>query len=635
MPSNKRVLPKSLHIAGLSYLFLVAFLFYLLFGSRSGEVYTVWQVLHPAFLPIFFVTTVLLLTITFSSAKVEYKLLFVIIHSILSHALLIIIFPAGDIGVQQMLLGRTRLVFDNVTLGGYAPWPAENILAHVYFICRGINFQAALSVIFARMFGVDVYWVHLLLVPILWGTFVPAAMFMITKLLDQSDSVSVLSSLLLSVLPLTIYWGAFSVPNSLGFIFFLFSLAFFLKYLHSDDSKTTLLMMVGFCFVSFLTHFLTGVISFCLLLLAVALRRYENERETAPKTAKLALLTTFIFSASILPFSLVYQTLLYPFHTYFTLEKISGLPLQEIFLSFIFGEYLNYSPGFMLVMLIGPLLGFTGMLYLMYESIKQRRKKNYNMCLLFLFFGFLLFLTDYRILKLFMIGVPFKEERLWLFRDFLAVPFLSMVVAFVGSRILALPREMSASAMRKIQRLSQIMPSIHLDVRSFTAHVMSGLRLMTYIIMLILFSGLVTASLIYAYPHWAPLQTTSYEIEAVKHIDKNTTERYIVICDQWMIFAGQMFVGVNNPQSFYFSSNDPQGVALFIKMKYDPSNETMIEATKINNATTTYFIIERPRLGAESYDHIKSQAIQNGVQTYQTFYYKGEEKLCIFFYTKD
>ncbi len=104
---------------------------------------------------------------------------------------------------------------------------------------------------------------------------------------------------------------------------------------------------------------------------------------------------------------------------------------------------------------------------------------------------------------------------------------------------------------------------------------------------------------ILAYPHWCPLQTTSYEIEAVKHIEKTTNGTYIVICDQWMIFAGEMFVGINNPQAYYFSSGDPRGITQFIEMKKNPTNETMKEAMKTNNATTAYFIIEKPRPRSE------------------------------------
>ena len=137
-----------------------------------------------------------------------------------------------------------------------------------------------------------------------------------------------------------------------------------------------------------------------------------------------------------------------------------------------------------------------------------------------------------------------------------------------------------------------------------------------------------------AYPHYAPLQTTSYELEAARYIDANTNEKYIVIADQWMIFAGQMIVGVVNPRAFYFSHTSPDGVSLFIQMKTNPSPETMTEAMKHNNATIAYFIIEKPRLGTETYNHIIQQAQQNNLETYKTFYYKGEEKLHIFTYKK-
>ena len=113
-----------------------------------------------------------------------------------------------------------------------------------------------------------------------------------------------------------------------------------------------------------------------------------------------------------------------------------------------------------------------------------------------------------------------------------------------------------------------------------------------------------------------------------------TRKRYAVIADQKIIFAGQMFVGINNPQTYYFSHRDPNGISLFIKMKSNPSNETLIEAMKTNNATIAYFIIEKPRLGEEEYNRIIQQAQQNGLQTYKAFYYKDVEKLHIFYYKK-
>ena len=85
-----------------------------------------------------------------------------------------------------------------------------------------------------------------------------------------------------------------------------------------------------------------------------------------------------------------------------------------------------------------------------------------------------------------------------------------------------------------------------------------------------LLSGWITASVYDGYPQWGPLQTTSYELEAVKYIDKNAAENYIVICDQWATYAGGIVVGVNNPRAFYFSGLDPSGIALFLEMKTTP-----------------------------------------------------------------
>ena len=59
------------------------------------------------------------------------------------------------------------------------------------------------------------------------------------------------------------------------------------------------------------------------------------------------------------------------------------------------------------------------------------------------------------------------------------------------------------------------------------------------------------------------------------------------------------------------------------------------------DATVAYFIITKEkehafqtRLDTEEYNSIKSQALQNGLQTYQTFYYNGEEKLTIIYYKR-
>jgi len=625
--------PTRLDIVRLLYLCMVSLLFCLLFMSRSGEVHTVWEFMHPAFIPMLFATTFLLLAVIFLTEEVEYKLLFVIFYSILIHTFFIIVFPAGDVGGQQLVLSETRSVFDNRVFHGLS-WSGENIFLQIFSVLRGKNFQTAISVICARMLSIDVYWSHSLLVPLLCGVFVPIAAFKVTKTLTGSKNASVLSSLLVSSFTTTIYWGAMSVPNSLGYLFFFCSLFFILKYLSSNEPKATFLM-VTFCLITLLSHFLAGIMSFSLLLLAIAVGKYEEEKDRSPAATRISLLISFIFCTSLLPLSLLYLRFFYPFHpfhTYFGFDKLYGLSTEGIILLFVLGHYVDYRIKTMLFYGLGPLLGLFGMIYYLRSGIKQRSSKNLRVYVLFLFMGFLMVLVDYRILKLFIVGIPFKEERLWIFRDFIAAPF----VAIIANGAIAFSRKKTSNALSKVRLQSLITPLLNAKVsfKSIITFTSLSTRVTAYIMIFTMLSGWVTTSVYYGYPHWGPLQTTSYELEAVKYIDKNTTERYIVICDQWITYAGGIIVGVNNPRAFYFSSLDPRGVALFVEMKKNSTNETMIKAMNYTEATVAYFIISKPRLGEDGYSRIIQQAQQNKLQTYKIFYYRGEEKLHIFYYKK-
>lgn len=623
-----------LSVPRIFYLLAIVVAFYLLSISRSGEVHTVWEVMHPAFIPTFLVATFILFAIIFSHERVEYKLFFAILHSILSHTFMVIIFPAGNVGVQQWMLGQSRLVFDNVISHGFG-WAVESIPLKMYISFRGENFQTAFSVLFARMFGIDVYWTHLLLVPLLWGTFVPVVAFMMSKALGASENVSVLSSLVVSLFPANILWGAASIPNGLSYLFFFCFIYFVLKYIKFDRAKD-LFLVATFFFASFISHYLAGTIALSLLLLANSIRTYEKGKSNSPLSAKLTLLISLVFSASILPFALAYRRLFYPWaNTFFSLENLSQLPLIEITLSLLLGSYFDLMSreAYITTLIFGiaPILGIIGMTYILRTSVKKTPKKSVDPRILFLFLGFLMIIVSDRIVKYFMINVPFSAiERLWLFRDFLLVPFVALVIAGAINEIRALFDNLSKNVITFLRKTSSFFQRPYL-IRG--AHLGS---IFAYVLTLTIVSGWVTASVYYAYPHWGPLQTTSYELEAVKHIQETTKEKYVVIADQWIIFAGQMFVGINNPQAFYFSHTDPDGISLYIQMKTNPTNQTLEKAMEYNNATTAYFIIEKPRLGTGEYNRIVAQAEQNGLQTYPEgiFYYQGEEKLRIFYYKK-
>lgn len=628
----KQSVPAHVYFMRVSFLFIFALSFYLLFLARLGEVYTVWYALNaisisiylptlsfvmvPIFLLAYFATTLLLVVIVLSCERTSYKLIFVIVHSILSHTLFVIIFPAGDIGGQQIILSITRRIYENLTIHGHGH--SANVLVQIYYWSKGTNFQSAYSVIFARMFSVDVFWSHLALIPILWGVFVPAIMYKIAKTLGACDTVAVLSSLMILAFPATIYWGTFSVPNSLGFIFTLGSIYFILRYISSNSNNSHLLMLI-FAFASLISHLLTGIITVALLLLAVAIKKYLKERVISPKSSRFFLFIAFILSVSLLPLSLVYHKLLSPLYAVFSLYLLRSLPIQDLIGMFIMGDYYNYGPFAIILFVSGPLLGLAGIIYVLYAKTRQNSNKYCTLCAFFLLMSFLLVLADYRILRLFMAGVPFKASRVSVFRDFIAAPFLAIggysIFSFVQRKMPLAAHQMKGRSARAHVSLSK-----------------SSLRsIIVYTLLIISISGWITASFFFAYPHYAPLQITSYEIEAVKYIEATTNMTYVVIGDQWIIFTGHMFLGAYNPRAYYLAG--ARGILLFIEMKNNPSPEVMVEAMKYNNATVAYFIIEKPRLGTETYTHIIQQAQQNGLQTYTggVFYYKGEEKLRIFY----
>jgi len=560
-----------------------------------------------------------------SSEEARYKLLLVIPYSILIHSFFSIIFPAGDLSGQQMYLGRTRLVYDNAVSHGWAPGPKETILSQLYDWFNGINFQAALSVVFARGLSIDVLWVHLFLVPVLWGIFTPIATFLITQLIAHNEKASVLASLLISTFPYATYFGSISVPNSLGFIFFFFSLFLMLKYLTSSDSTITGLMVI-FVFLSFMAHYLTGTMAISLLIFSVAFKSYVSEKP--PSTAgKTLLITSFALSVSLLPLSFIYLRLVRYVPTAFTLSKFAELPPQEIAGLFFLGELIyGFDVRTIVFNVVGPALAFSYVIYLFYKSRRGRMRLQPNV--IFLGAAFIIMLIEYWILKLFMTGLPLNEERLWVFRDLTAVPFATLAVYAILSSLNTFLKMKSSSA--------SMIAGFKTLLKGRRIHLF-GLLIVVDVLVVVVLSGWITYSTYEAYPQVAPLQTTWYELEAVKYIDQSTHENYVVLGDTWTIYAGEVVVGINNPRAYYFRELNPVGFELFTNMTEAPSPEWMLSAMNYTGANTTfaYFIVTQARLGSEKFNTVVIDALQSEQLTVVNVPGVSPDKLCVFSYKKE
>jgi hypothetical protein len=595
---------------------LIALSFYLLLLSRAGEVHTVWESLHFAFLPTYFLTTFLLFVSVFLPEKTGFKLLFTIAHSILSHSFFVIIFPAGDISGQQMILGRTRLIYENVILHGWPPWPVESLHQQIYQWFRGINFQTALSVIFARMLNIDVFWSHLFLVPILWGAFVPLAAFLIFKSLGRNENASVFSGILVSVFPHTIYWGAISVPNSLGYIFFFYSILFMLKYLNSNKVKTKffVMLMLLFVFISFLSHYLAGILSISLLLLILPLKAYRTKKFSSQIVTRVSLFISLILSVCLLPTSLIYLKFFDRFQPSFSLSKLYNLSFIEIFGVFFLGEYVYSVPITTFLFSIGSLIAF---LYILICLLVKNQCK-FNLSVVFLILALIIVSIIHGILELFMEGVPFNEERILVFRDFLTLPFIIFTIDGFSKCLVSKTKATQWSSKPK-----------NLWSKKLINRAINLSKFILKLLLVVALTSWITLSVVIAYPHIAPLQTTWYELEAVRFIHKNTLENYIVIGDQWIIFAGETVAGIYNPKAYYFGEFDPEGIFLFNRMKTNPTNKVMKEALSYNNATVAYFIIQKSRLGTDVFNRILKQALENNLEVYAVF---GGGRLYVFRY---
>jgi len=523
-----------------------------------------------------------------------------------------------------MVLGSTRRVFDNTFPLGLSKLPTSAIPVFIFEMLKGTNLQAALTTIFARMLSIDILYVHLFYIPVLWGVFVPIASFLTTKAIGGSEKVSVLSSLLVSAFPYTIYFGAISVPNSLGFIFSFYSLYFMLKYLSSNDSKTAYCIAV-FSFFSFLSHYLTGVMSFSLLLLALSFKAYASEKGSSV-TAKISLMVSFLFSASLLPISFIYLGFFGPYaKSVFTLDKLYELPLEEIVGLSLLGELIySFDLKTIFLLTVGPVLAFLYMIYQLY-SLKRNPTAKLRANVYFLFAAFLIVLIDYRILKLFMSGLPLNEERLWVFQDFIAAQFaiLAIYAVFVSLETFLKAKYLPFKTLVSLKTLSK-------------GNVLCVLSLLlaSNILIPALLGGWITFSLSVAYPQVAPLQTTWYELKTVKYIDENTAEKYVVIGDVWTVFAGERFVGIHNPRAYYFGEYDKTGYDLFFNMTQNPSPQWMLLAMNYSNTTVAYFIVTQSRLGAEGFQNVVARAIQNKQLSVVIVPQVPFEKLYVFSYRK-
>ncbi len=586
------------YVSEFAYVILAVVSFLFLVTSRSEEVVVIWDVIHPAFLPSYLVATFVLLVVLFSKASRRTKIFFVIIHSLIIHSVLFLVFNPGLGGDPWHELGRIRDIY---IFGKNVPNIVDYLLSGesyspsflIYFAFRKRVYES-LVVILANMFSVDIYWVHFWMSPVLCSIITPFLVYEIVKILGGDEICSALGAFLTLSTPLLIFYGAANAPQGLSIVFFCLTLYFSLRYLFLNKVGISLLVFVlVLLFSSFATHFLVGILSFAIFLLAFAFKRYKTMANESVIMAKGWLVFTILISSALLPIALFGLYGVYPqegsMHVRFDVGKL----LSTDILPMLFGEYVNFSFEQLLASVTIPLLGILGLLYvIIYAPTKRYQHSLSSFVLLILAVLF----VDYTVLKHAMVNVPFSTERIWIFRDLLLVPFAAIMIVFLYKVTYTKARVVS----EQVRRSDLIKFSVVTLVFCLAA---SG------------FVVLATERAFIISP--VLLNTTPYEVEAIEYIDRTTPGRYIVISDPIISTAAYGILGFQSRATYFRESS------LFYLLFTHPSAKTLTDMMGPGGVSSAYFVVSnRYRDFAD--------AVARAKKVFETYAIFGDGKLYVF-----
>lgn len=579
-----------LRILELMYGASVFFLFLLLLQSRTLVPMTIWNTLNPLVVPMFFLSSVLLIVVLISGEKWQISLTLVIVQSILAHAFFVVIFDAGYGVDQWAALGWTRRLFD----GSYYP---EGVLFNlnvdlpgrslIYQLLKsiGVAFQPTLSTVLARLFSVDVYWVHMVLVPLLWGIFAPVIAYHLTETITEKKSLALIASILTLAAPSLILWGSVSVPNSLGFLLFFFDFLLLADYLSSDHSILWTLLAVS---ATILAHMLPGVIISALMVIAFVFK--NSSRFKWNKVRMIVLISVAAAGFALLPMALMMGGVSYPALTgaQFTLNRLKGLsPFNAAMLLFV-GGYGDLTFKESAIRGLLPLLGLLGLVYVNLSASFVRNKMLARFSLL----AFALVMIDSRVIEAFLINVPFSASRVWVLGDLLSIPFAAIFMARVADYLL---RNVAAGTSQ--------------SVISGYRRVLGNLSVVFLVLGL---SALITMSLTLGYtvansPSSAQnAYLTASELDAARFINSMAKERYVVVSYTFFKLAGYAVVGTNNPGAYYSMLYDYGWMDQLFNEVSHGSALGMYDATVVNNASLAFYVTSRARYPKDADQVIQS-----------------------------
>jgi hypothetical protein len=529
-----------------SYLLIIPFLisvgmaFHGLLLARTGEgKISVWLTIPDFFLPIFLLSSLILAIILFfTQIPVGLKLALISLHSFLSHSVFLIVWYPGRYGDPWIYMGNARFIDNTGTFYAYKWLYSQRLIADI------IKYQAhyALVIFLRRLFTIDIYWIHVFFIPLLWSISVPILAYKIAELLSikKTENFPLLASLSAGLFPNLVYYGAISQAFSFSLLFIFLLITLLLYWVNTRQKKFLVLAILSSLGVIF-AHPPSGVFALIFTVGAPVLQSGLH---------RLLKVTYFLLSLVSYPLASYYQGAQFVLNELLNPENLLSLKFEISTILLVFA--------------------FIGLLY----SVNRRLVKGKSALMLLEFY--LIVTLGYYISKYGM-EKAIVPHRLPSIMDALMLPFVAygLIVtidllksAFSGIRTnflwkLASPRSVSVS-------LICLFLSVQLTLALYQAHPREEIT---------------------------RVQPAAYELEAVLYIDSNAPGRYVVLGDTNLATIAAGFLGID-----YAYGTSPRGsfgvpewwwwsMKLYLQMKQKPSISIMEEALVKGRADIAYFVV--------------------------------------------
>ncbi len=256
-----------LHLVAAFYLFFSGISLYLLILSRSnGSLVSPWQTISKWYI-YFFCLATLFLSILLFATPLRYKnvlLILCVIHSLLFHSYMPVshtLFYGAD---------QWRHAANEMSIIHGTPFVSVGTRERVSFVQQldlgrlAYSQLWAASIAIATFFSTDIIIVNAWLVPLLWGCFFPLLLWFVGKKIGWQER-KIFLFIFLSFLPFA--WavaGSFTLPNNIGFLWFLFMFGLLLCRL-KDPRSHKILGALCFTFVVSLTGYSLYILIFGML----------------------------------------------------------------------------------------------------------------------------------------------------------------------------------------------------------------------------------------------------------------------------------------------------------------------------------------------------------------------------------